>query len=98
MGFFTKDSTPSPDGTDVLAPLNKDRINHGLEAQSWSYSVDSDGDIGGGWEYASFHFMLNVKGRRAALHPRQLARPARRRRVREHRDDRSNWNAERLWP
>lgn len=61
MGFFTKDSTPSPDGADGLAPLSKDRIKHGLEAQGWSYSVDSDGDIGGGWEYASFCFMLNGK-------------------------------------
>ena len=98
MGFFTKDSTPSPDGTDGLAPLSKDRIKHGLEAQGWSYSVDSDGDIGGGWEYASFYFMLNgkedellcIRGNwRGQLVSDEFANIAM---------ICNNWNAERLWP
>lgn len=56
MGFFTKD-TPSAAG--ALPPLSKDRIKAALERSGWSYSVDSDGDIGGGWEEFSAYFFIN---------------------------------------
>ena len=47
MGFFTKDVIPAPGR---IAPLSKERIKAALEAQGWSYSVDADGDICGGWD------------------------------------------------
>ncbi|KIP53856.1 YbjN domain-containing protein [Leucobacter komagatae] len=58
MGFFTKDA-PVPAAGGALKPLSKDRIKHALEQAGWSYNVDSDGDIGGGWEYGSFFFFVN---------------------------------------
>lgn len=58
MGFFTKDA-PVPAAGGALKPLSKDRIKHALEQAGWSYNVDSDGDIGGGWEYGSFYFFVN---------------------------------------
>lgn len=59
MGFFTKDAAPAPGASGGLAPLSKDRVKAALEREGWSYNVDSDGDIGGGWEYGSFFFFLN---------------------------------------
>ena len=55
MGFFTKDVIPAPGG---IVPLSKERIKAALEAQGWSYSVDADGDICGGWDYATFYFFV----------------------------------------
>ena len=47
MGFFSNSNLqPTPQ----LAPLGKERIKATLEANNWSYQVDSDGDIGSGWD------------------------------------------------
>jgi len=98
MGFFTKDSTPVAGGADGLAPLSKERIKKGLEAQGWSYSVDGDGDIGGGWEYGSFYFFVNgkedellcIRGNwRGQLDGSEFAAAA---------QLCNAWNAEKLWP
>lgn len=97
MGFFAKNSAPSAGGAGLL-PLSKDRIKAGLERAGWSYSVDSDGDIGGGWEYASFYFFANgddnelfcIRGAwRGQLEPEQLGRAL---------EICNAWNAEKLWP
>ncbi|WP_416443098.1 YbjN domain-containing protein [Leucobacter sp. HNU] len=58
MGFFTKEQTPAAAGG-ALAPLSKDRVKHALENAGWQYRVDSDGDIGGGWENGFFYFFVN---------------------------------------
>ena len=55
MGFFTKDVIPAPGG---IVPLSKERIKAALEAQGWPSSVDADGDICGGWDYATFYFFV----------------------------------------
>ncbi|WP_125098354.1 YbjN domain-containing protein [Leucobacter chromiireducens] len=98
MGFFTKDSTPAVGGGDALSPISKDRIKAGLERAGWSYSVDSDGDIGGGWEYASFFFFLSgkeeellcIRGNwRGKLQAAELAKAI---------ETCNAWNAEKLWP
>ncbi|MFT4288436.1 YbjN domain-containing protein [Nocardioides sp.] len=60
MGFFAKESGPAATGG--LAPLSKDRIKKVLEDAGWSYRVDSDGDIGGGWESGYFYFFVHGDG------------------------------------
>lgn len=57
MGFFTKDAEPGLGSR--LTPLSPDRIKRTLEQESWSYSVDTDGDVSGTWEYGSFYFFVN---------------------------------------
>ena len=98
MGFFTKDATPSAQPNGALLPLAKDRIKHALEQAGWSYNVDSDGDIGGGWEYGSFYFFVNgnqdellcVRGHwRGQLSDREYAQIV---------DTCNTWNREKLWP
>lgn len=56
MGFFSKQN----DGTSVagLAPLTRERIKAALESRTWSYKVDSDGDIAGAWEDGVFWFLI----------------------------------------
>ncbi len=61
MGFFTKDPLPQQSTSGELSPLSKDRIKEALESQNWAYSVDSDGDIGGAWEYGFFYFFVTGK-------------------------------------
>lgn len=58
MAFFTKDSTPSLGGAENLQPISKDRVKAALEREEWNYGVDEDGDIGGGWEAASYYFFV----------------------------------------
>lgn len=58
MGFFAKSPTPAGSG---LAPISRERIKQALESQGWSYRVDADGDISGGWEHGFFWFFLNGK-------------------------------------
>ncbi|MCW2287546.1 YbjN domain-containing protein [Leucobacter luti] len=98
MGFFTKDTTPVAGGPDGLAPLSKDRIKAALESEGWSYSVDSDGDIGGGWEYGSFYFFTNgeqgellcIRGSwRGKLEASDMGLAL---------QACNSWNAEKLWP
>ncbi|GAA1624232.1 YbjN domain-containing protein [Leucobacter chromiireducens] len=98
MGFFTKDSAPTAGGADGLAPLSKERIKAGLEREGWSYSVDSDGDIGGGWEYGSFFFFTNgeenellcIRGSwRGQLPGTDFLQAV---------EFCNTWNAEKLWP
>ncbi len=81
-----------------LVPLSSQRIGHALEAQGWSYTVDADGDIGGGWEYGSFYFftggdddeVLSVRGSwRGQLDPGEFVAAV---------EVCNEWNAERLWP
>ena len=98
MAFFTKDTSPTPAMPGALAPLSKDRIKAALESEGWSYSVDSDGDVGGGWEYASFYFFVNgandellcVRGTwRGQLAFSDFAAAA---------EVCNAWNADKLWP
>lgn len=98
MAFFSKGQSPAPTSPEALAPLSKDRIKVALEAEQWSYSVDSDGDIGGGWEYASFYFFVNgdsdellcIRGTwRGQLESDQLL-PAL--------EAANTWNSDKLWP
>ena len=67
MGFFSNSNLqPTPQ----LAPLGKERIKATLEANNWSYQVDSDGDIGSGWDdgiiwfftYGNQSEILQVRG------------------------------------
>ncbi len=97
MGFFTKDAA-APGAAGGLAPLSKQRIKDSLEAAGWSYSVDSDGDIGGGWEYGSFFFFLNGKSEellcvrgywRGVLEESDYLRAL---------ETCNSWNAEKIWP
>lgn len=97
MGFFTKD-TPDSRPAGGLAPLSKDRIKASLEAAGWSYNVDSDGDIGGGWEFGSFYFFVNgndgellcVRGFwRGKLEEADYAKAL---------EVANDWNREKLWP
>ncbi|UOQ58522.1 YbjN domain-containing protein [Leucobacter allii] len=98
MGFFTKDAAPTPGAAGSLAPLSKDRIKAALESAGWSYTVDGDGDIGGGWEYGSFYFFVNgssdellcVRGYwRGRLDEGDYLRAL---------ETANQWNAEKLWP
>lgn len=57
MGVFANESEPMSAGS--LVPLSRDRVKHALERAGWPYTVDADGDIGGGWEYGSFYFFVN---------------------------------------
>lgn len=97
MGFFTKDD-PAPATGGALQPLSKDRIKHSLEQAGWSYNVDSDGDIGGGWEFGSFYFFVNgekdellcVRGFwRGELGEADFAKAL---------ETANDWNREKLWP
>lgn len=97
MGFFTKDA-PVPSAAGALQPLSKDRVKHALEAAGWSYNVDQDGDIGGGWEYGSFYFFVNgesdellcVRGFwRGELTENDYANAL---------EITNQWNREKLWP
>lgn len=45
----------------ALPALDKRRIKDALERESWSYSVDSDGDIGGMWDSNWFFFFVMGK-------------------------------------
>lgn len=98
MGFFTKDTLPEPGLPGALAPLSKDRVKAALERQGWAYSVDADGDIGGGWEYGFFYFfvsgkqdeILHLRGTwRAQLTVAELARAT---------EVCNTWSIEKLWP
>lgn len=98
MGFFTKDSAPQAGAGGTLAPLSKERIRAALEAQGWSYNVDSDGDIGGGWEFGSFYFFVNgnsdellcVRGFwRGRLEEADYAQAL---------ESCNRWNHDKLWP
>ncbi|WP_053383699.1 type III secretion system chaperone family protein [Leucobacter celer] len=98
MGFFTKDDGPTSSAPGALAPLSKDRIKTALESAGWSYNVDSDGDIGGGWEYGSFYFFVNgnsdellcVRGFwRGRLESDDYGRAL---------ETCNIWNADKLWP
>lgn len=93
MGFFDK-----PQDAAGLAQLSKDRVKKAIETKGWSYSVDADGDIGGGWDAATFWFLLNgrdqevfqVRGNWRGLHPADRLDEA----VRAAND----WNSTKLWP
>jgi hypothetical protein len=54
VGYFS--NTKLEPASAAPAALTKDRIKKALEARGWSYHVDSDGDIGGGWEDGTFWF------------------------------------------
>lgn len=95
MGFFNK---PETGASGTLEPLSKDRIKAALEAKGWSYSVDADGDIGGGWSAGTFWFLasgregevLQVRGVwRGELPGEQFARAG---------DVCIDWNMRTLWP
>lgn len=95
MGFF--DKSPAVAGGSP-APISRERIKQTLESQGWSYRVDPDGDISGGWEHGYFWFLLNGKQEEILiargtwypkLTPVELALASQ---VCE------EWNRDRLWP
>lgn len=98
LGFFSNNSATPASAPGTLAPLSKDRIKAALEAEGFSYSVDSDGDIGGGWEYGTFYFfvqgnsdeLLCIRGAwRARLSAESFTQAAMLC---------NQWNMEKLWP
>jgi hypothetical protein len=81
-----------------LRPLSKERIKDALQAEDWTFSVDSDGDIGGLWDSNVFYFftygeeqeILQVRGRWHQDLPIEL-----RGWVREMLDE---WHFAKIWP
>jgi hypothetical protein len=78
--------------------LTKERIKATLEASSWSYHVDSDGDIGSGWDHGVIWFftygnqaeILQVRGIwDGKLSPDDLPQAL---------DVVNEWNCDRLFP
>lgn len=59
MGLLIDEIISGPGEGGRLRPLSRERVTAALDAEQWSYSIDEDGDIGGGWEYASFFFFVN---------------------------------------
>ena len=55
MGHMS--STPEP--TQTLAPLTRDRVTAALDARGMSYGFDEDGDVGGLWDGHLFYFFVN---------------------------------------
>ena len=55
MGFFSKPE----EAAGALAQLSKERIKPAIEAKGWAYDVDSDGDIGAGWDTGVFWFLAS---------------------------------------
>ncbi|EEH63737.1 hypothetical protein HMPREF0044_0756 [Gleimia coleocanis DSM 15436] len=43
---------------DLVYPLSKERLQALFEAEGYKYYVDSDGDLGGFWDFNTFHFVL----------------------------------------
>ncbi|MDR0989931.1 MAG: YbjN domain-containing protein [Propionibacteriaceae bacterium] len=50
--------TQQPVIAGVPAPLSRERIEQALQRHSWSYQVDSDGDVGGIWNGNTFYFFV----------------------------------------
>jgi hypothetical protein len=79
-------------------PLSKERIKDALRAEDWTFSVDSDGDIGGLWDSNVFYFftygeqreILQIRGRWHQDLPIEL-----RGEVRELLDE---WHFSKIWP
>lgn len=97
MGFFNKDNGAAVPSAS-LAPLTKDRIKSVLERLEIAYSVDSDGDVGAGWEAGSFFFLVEgqseellcVRGQwRARLTPSEYGQAI---------EVCNDWNRETRWP
>jgi len=95
MGYFTK---PGEGSASALEPLTKPRIQAALQAKQWKYDVDSDGDIGGGWEDGFFYFLptgkqseiLMVRGTwRGTLTAFEYAKAV---------ETANQWNLDKLWP
>jgi hypothetical protein len=80
------------------APLSRDRIEEALRAEGWTFSIDSDGDIGGQWDSNGFYFfiygeqkeILQIRGRWHQSLPLDM-----RSQVRELLDD---WHFTKIWP
>lgn len=98
MGFFTKDVTPEATTATGLPQISKERVKHALDRADWSYNVDSDGDIHGGWEPGWFYFLVQgqqeelfcVRGYwRAQLEASQYQ---------EALEACNDWNRAKLWP
>lgn len=98
MAYFTKDSTPALGGPESLEPLSKERVKAALDREGWTYGVDEDGDIGGGWEAASFYFFVTgendelfcVRGAwRGQLEGSEFTRAI---------ELCNEWNSQKLWP
>ncbi|MDR1635577.1 MAG: YbjN domain-containing protein, partial [Bifidobacteriaceae bacterium] len=93
-----KAQTVEPAAAQILRPLSHDRIKAALEAENWTFSVDSDGDIGGLWDSNIFYFftygeqkeILQIRGRWHQDLPIDL-RPQ----VREALDE---WHFAKIWP
>lgn len=95
MGFFNK---PDQGASTQLAPLSKERIKAALESKGWSYKVDADGDIAGGWENGVFWFLVEGQQQEilmtrgiwyGKLTEAELAKAA---------DVAAEWNREKFWP
>ncbi|WP_172192638.1 YbjN domain-containing protein [Actinomyces faecalis] len=49
---------PAAGSAQVLAPLSQDRLVALFKERDWRYFIDSDGDLGGMWDDATFYFTL----------------------------------------
>ena len=95
MGFFTK---PGESAASVLEPLTKARIQAALESKGWTYKVDSDGDIGGGWEDGFFYFFTTGRQQeillvRGTWYPTLPAAD-----YEKAAEIANQWNLDKLWP
>ena len=43
----------------VLAPLSQERLVALFQERQWRYFIDSDGDLGGVWDDATFYFVVS---------------------------------------
>nr|WP_300337997.1 YbjN domain-containing protein [Actinomyces sp.] len=64
MSLLSRLSRPGPtapgasDSLQALAPLSQDRLVALFKERDWRYFIDSDGDLGGVWNDATFYFVL----------------------------------------
>jgi len=98
MEFFMQDGVPVLAGTGGLSPLSTARIKAAMEREGWAYGVDEDGDVGGGWEYGTFLFLvtgdqdelLSIRGTwRGELELADFTKAV---------ELCNAWNADQLWP
>ncbi|MEV8337290.1 YbjN domain-containing protein [Leucobacter sp. NPDC077196] len=98
MGLFSEGAAAVTGDGAKLAPLSKNRVTAVFDAAGWSYSIDDEGDIRGGWESGSFLFLVDeevdailcVRGYwRGRLGEPEYLRAL---------ELCNLWNADRLWP
>ncbi len=97
MGFFSKNEAPMTAGG-ALTPLTMQRVKEAFESESWTYRVDSDGDVASSWQQGYYFVtlqgkqqeILHVRGQwRGELTAEQYAQAV---------EVCNTWNTEKLWP